>query len=203
MAAQSPVSRCSRHEGMFAFVCETCDDKLICMTCVTDDHNGHRLGDLNKFEEKHKRDIQQCVDKLSETDIPNVEEAIRKCDTKYGMYQKRIDAIKLQGKELKGSIDDVIDFMVTKCAEVENINTSISEGNKTALIEHLNTDLKPKLGRYQDILTSGTVEDITDIAREIRSASNVSSTSRSLKTVDFTPEKISTDRLAASLEVFW
>ncbi|XP_033758121.1 uncharacterized protein LOC117340471 [Pecten maximus] len=200
MAAQMPVPGCTRHPGMgFLYVCKSCEDELLCMECVTDSHNGHTLGKLTDYVADQKREIQQYVDKLSKTDIPKIEEDIHESETNGEEYQKVISDIKRQGKKLKDNIDNAIDFLMRICTELETLNASISEENKIALTKHLREDLKPKLDRCQEVLTSGTTVDVTTLAQEIRNSSTASPSIGTLQTVEFKPGIISTELLERML----
>ncbi|XP_033758106.1 uncharacterized protein LOC117340455 [Pecten maximus] len=197
MAAQTQVRGCTRHPGMgFVCVCKSCEDQLLCIDCVTDSHNGHTLRKLTDYVADQKREIQQYVDKLSKTDIPKIERDIRESETNGGGgYQKTISDIKRQGKQLKDNIDNAIDLLVKMCTELEKLNTSIAEKNKTSLSKHLTNELKSKLDRCQEVLTSGTTVDVTTLAREIRNTSTVPHTLERLQTVEFKPGAISTELL--------
>ncbi|XP_060073985.1 uncharacterized protein LOC132553730 [Ylistrum balloti] len=194
--AQAPVPGCPRHQGKgFVYVCKSCNDQLICMECVTGSHNGHTLGKLTEYVESQKREIQQYVDKLSKVDIPKVEEDIRENETNGGQYQAAIRDIKRQGEKMKDDIDRNIDMLVNMCTELEKLNATISEKNKTALNKHLNKDLKPKLHRTRGVLASGTTADVTILAREIRNTSIVPPTLRKLQKVEFKSGTISKELL--------
>ncbi|XP_060073109.1 uncharacterized protein LOC132552925 [Ylistrum balloti] len=196
MAAQTAVPGCPRHQGMgFVYVCKSCNDQLICVECVTDIHNGHTLGKLTEYVTSQKREIQQYIDKLSKVDIPKVEEDIRENETNGGQYQAVIRDIKRQGEKMKDDIDKNIDMFVNICTELEKLNATISEKNKTALNRYLREDLKPKLDRCQQILASGITADVTTLVREIRNTSTVPPTSGRLHTVEFKPGSISTELL--------
>ncbi|XP_033758402.1 uncharacterized protein LOC117340750 [Pecten maximus] len=200
MAAQTPVPGCPRHKGMgFVYVCKSCEDELICMDCVTDRHNGHKMGKLTDYVADQKREIQQYVDKLSRTDIPKIKEDIREQETSGGGYQKVISDIKRQGKQMKDNIDNAIELLVKMCIELEKLNRSVSEKNKTALTQHLREDLEPKLDRCQQVLTSGTTVDVTTLAREIRNTSIDPPSPRRLQTVEFKPGTISIELLERML----
>ncbi|XP_033758850.1 uncharacterized protein LOC117341120 [Pecten maximus] len=200
MAAQTPIPGCPRHEGMgFIYVCKSCEDQLLCMDCVTESHNGHTLGKLTDNVAEQKREIQQFVDKLSKTDIPEIEKDIRECETNSEGYQKVISDIKRQGKQLKDNIDNAIDLLVKMCTELEKLNTSISEENQTALTKHLREDLKPKLDRCQQVLTSGSTVDVTTLTREIRNTSVHPPSHKRLQTVEFKAGTISIELLKRML----
>ncbi|XP_069115107.1 uncharacterized protein [Argopecten irradians] len=201
MAAQTPVPGCTRHEGMgFVYVCKSCDDQVVCMDCVTDNHNGHTLGKLTEYMETQKREIQYYVDKLSKSEIPKVEEDIREFEANIGGYKKLIGDIKRQGKEMKDSIDTAVDLLVKMCAEIDKMNKSISEKNIDALKTHLKKDLKPKLDRCQETLMSGTTVDVTSLAREIRNnPTNVTPNLTRLQALEFKPGKVSPEILKRML----
>ncbi|XP_033729207.1 uncharacterized protein LOC117318316 [Pecten maximus] len=200
MAAQTPVPGCPRHKGMgFVYVCKSCEDELICMDCVTDSHYGHKMGKLTDYVADQKREIQQYVDKLSRTDIPKIKEDIREQETSGGGYQKVISDIKRQGEKMKHNIDNAIDLIVKMCTELEKLNKSVSEKNKTTLTQHLREDLEPKLDRCQQVLTSGTTVDVTTLAQEIRNTSFDPPSPRRLQTVEFKPGTISTELLERML----
>ncbi|XP_033758384.1 uncharacterized protein LOC117340731 [Pecten maximus] len=200
MAAQTPVPGCLRHKGMgFIYVCKSCEDELICMDCVTESHYGHKFGKLTDYVADQKREIQQYVDKLSKTDIPKIKEDIRKSETNGGGYQKVISDIKRQGKQMKDNIDNAIELLVKMCTELEKLNRSVSEKNRTALTKHLREDLEPKLDRCQQVLTSGTTVDVTTLAREIRNTSIDPPSPRRLQTVEFKPGTISVEPLERML----
>ncbi|XP_033758379.1 uncharacterized protein LOC117340727 [Pecten maximus] len=196
MAVQTPVPGCPRHKGMgFIYVCKSCEDELICMDCVTESHNGHKIGKLTDYVADQEREIQQYVDKLSRTDIPKIKEDIRKSETNDGGYQKVISDIKRQGKQMKDNIDNAIELLVKMYTELEKLNKTVSEKNKTALTKHLREDLEPKLDRCQQVLTSGTTVDVTTLAREIRNTSIDPPSPQCLQTVEFKPGTISTELL--------
>ncbi|XP_033758378.1 uncharacterized protein LOC117340724 [Pecten maximus] len=200
MAAQTPVPGCPRHEGIgFIYVCKSCEDELICMDCVTDSHYGHKMGKLTDYVADQKREIQQYVDRLSKTDIPKTKEDIRKSETNGGGYQKVISDIKCQGKQMKDNIDTAIKLLVKMCTELEKLNKSVSEKNRTALTKHLREDLEPKLDRCQQVLTSGTTVAVTTLAREIRNTSIDPPFPRRLQTLEFKPATISTELLERML----
>ncbi|XP_033758826.1 uncharacterized protein LOC117341101 [Pecten maximus] len=200
MAAQTPVPGCPRHKGMgFIYVCKSCEDELICMDCVTESHNGHKIGKLTDYVADQKREIQQYVDKLSKSDIPKIKEDIRKSETNDGGYQKVISDIKRQGKQMKDNIDNAIELLVNMYTELEKLNKTVSEKNKTALTKHLREDLEPKLDRCQQVLTSGTTVDVTTLAREIRNTSIDPPFPRRLQTLEFKPGTISTELLKRML----
>ncbi|XP_033729956.1 uncharacterized protein LOC117319232 [Pecten maximus] len=196
MAAQTAVPGCPRHNGMgFVYVCKSCDDQLICMECVTDSHIGHTLGKLTDYVADQTREIQQYVVKLSKSDIPQIEQDIRESETSGGGYQKIISDFKRQGKQIKDNVDNAIDSFVKMCTELEKLNTSISGKNKAALTKHLREDLKPKLDRCQQVLTSCSTADVTTLAREIRNTSVDPPTLERLQTLEFKPGTISTELL--------
>ncbi|XP_021371638.1 uncharacterized protein LOC110462125 [Mizuhopecten yessoensis] len=205
MAAQTPVPGCPRHPGMgFVYVCKSCEDQLLCMECVTDSHNGHTLDKLTDYVAGQKQEIQQFADKLSKTDIPNTEGDIKECGqqtkTHGGRYQKMIEDIKRQGKQMKDDIDSGIDLLVRMCTELEERNACISEKNKSTLTKYLREDLKPNLERCQEVLTSGTTVDVTTLAREIRNGVSTGPPSLSdLQNVEYKPGTISTELLERML----
>ncbi|XP_033758105.1 uncharacterized protein LOC117340454 [Pecten maximus] len=200
MAAQVPVPGCKRHSGKgFVYVCQSCEHQLLCMDCIKERHNGHTLGKLTDYVADQKREIQKYVDKLSKTDIPKIERDIRESETNGGGYQKTISDIKRQGKQMKDNIDHTIDLLVKMCTELDRLNTNISEKNKTALTKHLKDELKPKLDRCQEVLTSGTTVDVTTLAREIENTSTVPPTLEKLRTVEFKPGTTSTELLERML----
>ncbi|XP_033732087.1 uncharacterized protein LOC117321681 [Pecten maximus] len=122
-----------------------------------------------------------------------------KVKTNGGGYQKVINDIKRQGKQMKDTIDYAIDLLVKMCTELEKLNKSVSEKNKTALTKHLREDLEPKLDRCQQVLTSGTTVDVTTLALEIRNTSIDPPSSRRLQTVEFKPGTISSELLERML----
>ncbi|XP_021372621.1 uncharacterized protein LOC110462779 [Mizuhopecten yessoensis] len=203
MAAQIPVPGCTRHQGMgFVYVCKSCEDQLLCMEFVTDSHNGHTLGKLTDYVAGQKREIQQYADKLSKTDIPKTEGDIKESGqhAKSGRYQKMIEGIRRQGKQMKDNIDNAIDILVRMCTELEKRNADISEKNKTAFTKYLREDLKPKLDRCKEVLTSGTTVDVTTLAREIRNGvATIPPTLSDLQKVEFKPGTISTELLERML----
>ncbi|XP_060074005.1 uncharacterized protein LOC132553750 [Ylistrum balloti] len=193
---QIPVPGCPRHQGKgFIYVCKSCDDQLICMDCGTDSHIGHTFGNLAEYVTSQKQEIQQYVDKLSKVDIPKVQEDIRENETNGGKYQAVIRDIKRQGEKMKDDIDRNIDMLVNMCTELEKLNASTSEKNKTALNKHLTEDLNPKLNRCQEVLENGNTVDITTLVREIRNTSTDPPTPGRLQTVEFKPGSISTEVL--------
>ncbi|XP_033758173.1 uncharacterized protein LOC117340522 [Pecten maximus] len=175
----------------FVYVCKSCEDQLNCTNCITDSHNGHKTNTMTEY----LADLQQYADKLSNTDIPKIEEGIRESETNGGGYQKIISDIKRQGKQMKDNIDNAIDWFVKMCTELEKLNTSISEKNKTALTKHLREDLKPKLERCQQVLTSSIPVDVTTLAREIRNTSIDPPSLGRLQAVEFKIGTISTELL--------
>ncbi|XP_021357927.1 uncharacterized protein LOC110453339 [Mizuhopecten yessoensis] len=203
MAAQTPIPGCPRHPGMgFVYVCKSCEDQLLCMECVTDSHNGHTLGKLTDYMADQKREIQQYADKLSKTDIPKTEEDIKESGqhAKSGRYQKMIEGIRRQGKQMKDNIDNAIDILVRMCTELEERNADIAEKNKTAFTKYLREDLRPKLDRCKEVLTSGTAVDVTTLAREIRhGVSTIPPTLIDLQKVEFRHGTISIELLECML----
>ncbi|XP_021357925.1 uncharacterized protein LOC110453337 [Mizuhopecten yessoensis] len=203
MAAQTPVPGCPRHQGLgFLYVCKSCEDQLLCMECVTDSHNGHKLGKLTDYVADQKREVQQYADKLSKIDIPKTEGDIKESGqhAKSGRYQKMMGRIRRQGKQMKDDIDNAIDMLVRMCTELEERNADISEKNKTALTKYMREDLKPKLDRCKQVLTSGTTVDVITLAREIRNGvSTVPPSLSDLQNVGYKPGTISTELLDSML----
>ncbi|XP_021365451.1 uncharacterized protein LOC110458177 [Mizuhopecten yessoensis] len=203
MAAQIPVAGCPRHQGMgFVYVCKSCEDQLLCMECVTDSHNGHTLGKLTDYVAGQKREIQQYADKLSKIDIPKTEGDIKESGqhAKSGRYQKMIEGIRRQGKQMKDNIDNAIDILLRMCTELEERNADISEKNKIAFTKYLREDLKPKLDRCKVVLTSGTTVDVTALAREIRNGvATIPPNLSDLQKIEFKPGTISTELLERML----
>ncbi|XP_021365452.1 uncharacterized protein LOC110458178 [Mizuhopecten yessoensis] len=203
MAAQTPVPGCTRHQAMgFVYVCKSCEDQLLCMECVTDSHNGHTLGKLTDYVAGQKREIQQYADKLSKTDIPKTEGDIKESEqhAKSGRYQKMIEGIRRQGKQMKDDIDNAIDILVRMCTELEERNADISEKNKIAFTKYLREDLKPKLDRCKVVLTSDTTVDVTTLAREIRNGvATIPPNLSDLQKVEFKPGKIANELLERML----
>ncbi|XP_033730601.1 uncharacterized protein LOC117320011 [Pecten maximus] len=200
---QSPVPGCTRHPGMgFVYVCESCENKLICVDCVTDSHNGHTLGKLTDHVVDQKREIQQYVHELSKTDTSKIEELkdVRVYETNGGRYQKVISDIKRQGKQMKYDIDSAIALLVKMCTESEKINRDISDKNETAdLTKHLREDLKPRLDRHEQELTPDATVDVTTLGREMENTSIDPPSPGRLQTVEFKPGTVSSELLERML----
>ncbi|XP_033743044.1 uncharacterized protein LOC117329285 [Pecten maximus] len=198
MAAQTPVPGCSHHSGMgFVYVCKTCDNQLICMDCVVGRHNKHDLGKLTDYVSEQKRQIKEYKERLSKTDIPKAERDIKENNENLSECRKKlremIDNIKCQAEQMKKEIDKLTDRLVKLCRDLEKMNSDITVMNNSALTKCLREEMRPRLDKYQQVLTSGTNVDVITLARETRNgncASTVPNARGTLKTAAFKPGSI-------------
>ncbi|XP_069130108.1 uncharacterized protein [Argopecten irradians] len=207
MTAQTPVQGCTHHPGMgFVFVCTLCDNEPICIKCVTDRHNKHDLVVLTDFVSEQKQIIKRYVEELSKTHIPKLESEIKENDEHFKgskqLISEMTNDIKRHGEQMKEEIDKITDRLLKLCRDLEKMNEDITEKNKTKLTKRLQEQLRPRLERCHQVLTSGINDDVITLARETRNRKCTSSVPidlGTLKTATFKPGTIQTGRLERML----
>ncbi|XP_069130109.1 uncharacterized protein [Argopecten irradians] len=197
MAAQTPVQGCTHHPGMgFVFVCTLCDNEPICIKCVTDRHNKHDLVVLTDFVSEQKQIIKRYEEELSKTHIPKLESEIKENDEHFKgskqLISEMTNDIKRHGEQMKEEIDKITDRLLKLCKDFEKMNEDITEKNKTKLTKRLHEQLRPRLERCHQVLTSGINDDVITLARETRNTKCVSSAAIDLGTLKTATFKLGT-----------
>ncbi|XP_069130720.1 uncharacterized protein [Argopecten irradians] len=206
MAAQVPVEGCVYHSrNSFVYVCETCNNELICIDCVIDRHYKHDLGKLKDYMTEQTKQIKQYEEQLSKVDIPKLENDIKENEEDFQQsskeFEEMIDEIKRQGDQMKKEIDKFIDRLVKLCRDLEKMNEEITEKNNVQLRKCYD-EMVPRLDRYRQVLTQGTLVDVIKLAKETRDTDYISpvlGTQGAFKTAAFEPGTIDTRILEGML----
>ncbi|CAC5357800.1 unnamed protein product [Mytilus coruscus] len=108
-------SKCNDHNEAFSFVCIPCDVP-VCICCVTEKHNGHKLSQLKdiivQLKTKIEEDILTKINKAS----ANVSRLKQNLSAFNGQVETVIKSITEEGDKIKSMVDQ---FTANKIASLE------------------------------------------------------------------------------------
>ena len=97
--ADEPHQECPAHKRPRDIYCETCEE-FVCFKCVTETHHGHRCDRAADLFEKHKEQIEACLQPVKER-VDEVTQTLEQFDT-------REMEIRSTGEVVKNTIDRTI-----------------------------------------------------------------------------------------------
>ena len=114
---------CTQHsDQIVAFQCGHCE-VLVCSTCVTDDHQGHRMVKLSKIYKDEKEKVEKETREIEQEIIPSLTKAIKNIQPKREEYQKAIVGIRNKMNDeidsLKARLDKIHADRLRKLDEEE------------------------------------------------------------------------------------
>ncbi|KAG5283051.1 hypothetical protein AALO_G00037750 [Alosa alosa] len=188
---------CSQHDRIIELFCCT-DQKLICMLCSMDNHNGHKT--VSAIAERTKKQK-----KVAKTKVKN--------QTQIQQREKELEEVKQALQTLKASAQEavedteqlfteLINFMQQKCSEVtesiraqERAEVSRSEG----LLEQLELEITKLKSRDAEMEKLLQKEDPIDFLQSIDACCSLP-VSRMHSCITFTPHLSSTDIKRSALK---
>ncbi|XP_052102911.1 E3 ubiquitin-protein ligase TRIM9-like [Mytilus californianus] len=109
-------SKCTEHNEFFSFVCIACDVP-VCVCCVTEKHNGHKLSKLKDTISELKSKIEQKVlTKLNKTS-GNVSKLKQYLSLFNGQVETVIRSITEEGNKIKSMVDQYTANKITSLQE--------------------------------------------------------------------------------------
>ena len=150
MASAVASTTCSRHpDQTVSLQCKRCQ-VLVCINCVTGEHQGHPMENLSEIYEGEKDKMEKEIREIETKAIPDLTKAIKEIPPKREEYKKAIAGIRQEMddeiKELKARLDKVHNDRLKKLAEAENAGLT--------LIDRLQQGLEKQKQSYIDDVTT-------------------------------------------------
>ncbi|XP_062390961.1 E3 ubiquitin/ISG15 ligase TRIM25-like [Sardina pilchardus] len=177
---------CSQHNRIIEVFCRT-DQKLICLLCMMDDHNGHETVSA-VAEQTHKQSLllqmkgyNQCHVREKEKEVEEVKQALVSLQASAQTAVEDMDTI----------FTGLISFMEQKCFEVkvliraqERAEVSRAEG----LLEQLELEITKLKSRDADMEKLQPIEDPIDFLQSFQSLLSSPSVAETVAKVTFEPQ---------------
>lgn len=150
--------RCPEHlEQELKLYCETCD-KLICLECIYQDHNGHSCGLVSKVFEKHCQDIRSALLPAGEQ-LDVASQALEMLNVRYGEIfdqQSTLEAkIRKQAQKIHRAVEDRTIELINKVHHITK-EKLIDLGSQKAQIETVQAQLRSCLENIEECLDKET-----------------------------------------------
>ena len=118
-----PIPTCHAHKKQKDLFCETCDE-LICLDCTKGHHMNHQYNNAADLYDKHKCEIQACLEPLKER-TDEVDEVLQE-------YITREREIQDMGRSVKAEIDSSVERLFEKLRQLKKslsgeVDNTISE----------------------------------------------------------------------------
>lgn len=199
-SGQTAVNSCAIHHRMvFVYVCIECENTLLCRKCVDEEHNGHDTKSLSEYIPEQKLKITQRLKNLSSTDFLKLKGEFHNIDTQIDENGRRFETtrmdIKRQTRALKRDVDKMTGQLLKVCDEMEKKNEDIINQNRNGLSQYLHDGKTAKLARCQQVLRSGTDEEVVLLVQGRGANSIVPPPPGKQVTVNLETRKINSDSL--------
>jgi len=155
--AQKPVGerklKCKDHAGMdLTFVCDQCENKLVCSKCITASHKGHTFSEPDEVAQRKRSDLKTTLQNINtkQTQLTKTLSDLSECDEiNESSSEESIAKIQKTKKKLKEKIDEIADRQTEQCLKQKQENSEIiTKANMDFL------SLGEKLSEYQMQITN-------------------------------------------------
>ncbi|XP_021368071.1 uncharacterized protein LOC110459905 isoform X2 [Mizuhopecten yessoensis] len=154
--------KCTDHDKTVEFSCQTCNGEMVCRKCVLQGHNGHFMGDVQKFISKQRQAVLKVLYETDErleqldADMANVEERISMNNAESELL---ISQIEERGRVLKVHIDEIVANGKKQARRYRNRNDRILK-KVLAKITHSNMEFEEKSQKCRTLVNSTKYKDI-------------------------------------------
>ncbi|XP_042560469.1 E3 ubiquitin/ISG15 ligase TRIM25-like [Clupea harengus] len=177
---------CSQHDRIIEVFCRT-DQKLICMLCSMDDHNGHKI--VSAIAERTEKQKELLVMKRdNQMQIQQKEKEVE--EVKGALKSLQASALKAD-EDTERIFTELISFMEKKHSEVkesiraqEKAEVSRAEG----LLKQLELEIARLKNRDAEMEQLQPIEDPIDFLQSFQPHLNSSSVAKNLPKVTFYPQ---------------
>ena len=155
-------------------VCKDCQEKLVCMSCISTTHSRHEVVAIHLLKEEKFKYLLDFRTEAKETKIPRISERVQEADSvvKHSIQgiQQQITKVEDRGKYLKELIDETTAKTVSELKKIEmkilkEFETFKSDSEKaTKQLEELIQESREATQSDSDVL-------LLDVAEEFRALS--------------------------------
>ncbi|XP_033760574.1 uncharacterized protein LOC117342507 [Pecten maximus] len=169
-------TNCIQHsEKQLDFYCEQCDE-VICPTCVSTTHNGHRICELSLISTKKKPYIQNFIDRTEKNELVQIRRYITSTDKLLqdndNIFEDLSCQLKLQTEKLKQDLEKLTGKTLSLYQKMKEDNARIIQMYKQKL-EMYNEQLKRKVQECKTALQRSSHIQIYDLSHDIASPSSL------------------------------
>ncbi|XP_060082314.1 uncharacterized protein LOC132561630 [Ylistrum balloti] len=165
-------SNCPHHKQKeIIFICNDCDEELICATCCVTSHKSHELVELSSVRSQKNSMLQEFINNTEKHALPQLKMEVQATQKEMtenslhicGLRSKVTD----EGKRCKQEIDDLITENIKICDKIEILNQNLLKDHITQLLNQISS-LESLLNECKQTLQMGTAVLVHDMVLDVQ-----------------------------------
>ncbi|KAK3083171.1 hypothetical protein FSP39_015672 [Pinctada imbricata] len=142
------ILMCSDHDKKATFHCEVCNIP-VCGKCVTGEHQGHKMADLDETINRKKKILQSDVDEIKKDILPTLLHEKEKINTEKASYKQTCE-------EIRKEIESENEGFIEKISRVHNErleNLSCTMGDSMKIFDKCSKETESKIYLCEEVLS--------------------------------------------------